>query len=196
MQKKAVALSGVRHGQSEHFSKAVKQILSQLGMEEANFVVNISKLEDFTSSGFDNVSFYFNANKGGELNEVSRIASGGELSRLMLAIKSLITKEQLLPTVVFDEIDSGVSGDIAGKVGNILKTMAGHHQLIVISHLPQIAAKADHHFMVYKELTDGKTFTQIRQLEKQERVEEIAKILSDENISEAAISTAKELLSY
>jgi len=196
LRKLADGLSALRDEQSRPFAKAVKRILSLLGMEDASFVVNLFKLEKFNANGTDRISFSFSANKGGEMNEISRIASGGELSRLMLAIKSLITKEQLLPTVVFDEIDSGVSGDIAGKVGNILKAMSGYHQLIVISHLPQIAAKADHHYKVYKEILNDRTFTQIRQLEKQERVEEIAKILSDERITEAAMRTAKELLSF
>jgi DNA repair protein RecN (Recombination protein N) len=112
----------------------------------------------------------------------------------MLAIKSLVSREQLLPTVVFDEIDSGISGDIAGKVGKILKEMSEHHQLIVISHLPQIAARADYHFKVYKSTDAEKTFTLMKPLDDEERVDEIAKLLSDEKVSQAAMETARELL--
>ncbi len=168
----------------------------ELGMKEAGFQVNIEKLDDFHSRGVDRISFVFNANKGGVLQPIDKIASGGELSRLMLAIKSLITKEKILPTVIFDEIDAGVSGDIAAKVGKIMKKMAHHHQLIAISHLPQIAAKADHHFKVYKKEGDETTFTMIRRLDDDGRVDEIAKLLSDEKVSSSAMSTARELLNY
>jgi DNA repair protein RecN (Recombination protein N) len=114
----------------------------------------------------------------------------------MLAIKSLITREKLLPTVVFDEIDSGVSGTIAARVAAILKEMSLHHQLVVISHLPQIAAKADHHFVVFKTESDDSAYTMISKLDDEGRVEEIAKLLSDEKVTGSALSTARELLKY
>ncbi len=117
----------------------------------------------------------FNANLGSAPGEISKIASGGELSRLMLAIKSLINRKQMLPTVIFDEIDAGVSGDIAGKVGSIIRSMAKNHQVISITHLPQIASKAHHHYKVLKYTTDNKTITTIEKLSDEGRVEELAK---------------------
>jgi DNA repair protein RecN (Recombination protein N) len=122
------------------------------------------------------------------------MASGGELSRLMLIIKSLITKEQMLPTVIFDEIDSGVSGDIAGKVGAIMKQMSQFHQVIAITHLPQIAAGASHQLMVYKASDENQTYTRMKQLSPDERVEEVAKMLSNEKITVVSLQAARELL--
>jgi len=191
---KATDLTNVRKQNLEKFAKAVKLILNQLALKDAFFNVQIEKLPHFTKDGIDKVLFLFNANKGGLPGEIGQVASGGELSRLMLAVKSLITKEQLLPTVIFDEIDSGVSGDIAAKVGTILKEMSNHHQLIVISHLPQIVAKADHHYRVYKQTTGESTFTYVQQLGNDDRVEEIAKLLSGETVSDSALKTAKELM--
>lgn len=194
LKKYAGKLAATRKRHSNEFARSVKNVLKQLGMKDAGFEIKVDQLPDFTLNGSDRISFLFNANKGGELIEIAQVASGGELSRLMLAVKSLITKEQLLPTVVFDEIDAGVSGEVAAKVGNILKKMSQHHQLIVISHLPQIAAKADHHFKVFKEAGDEFTYTMISQLDDEGRVDEIAKLLSDEKISTAAMDTARELL--
>jgi len=190
----ADALSEIRREGSKRFSEAVTVLLNQLAMKDAVFKVNIEKQNNLTSSGLDKVTFLFTANKGSEMKPVSSIASGGELSRLMLAIKSLITRKQLLPTVIFDEIDAGVSGDIAGKVGNIIKGMSLRHQVLAITHLPQIAAKADHHYKVYKETLGETTQTKIARLDDEGRVEEIAGMLSDEKVSKAAVDTAKELL--
>lgn len=190
----ADALSEIRMEGSKRFSEAVTVLLNQLAMKDAVFKVNIEKQDNLTSSGLDKVTFLFTANKGSDMKPVSAIASGGELSRLMLAVKSLITRKQLLPTVIFDEIDSGVSGDIAGKVGNIIKSMSLRHQVIAITHLPQIAAKADHHYKVYKEILGETTQTKIARLDDEGRVEEIAGMLSDEKVSKAAVDTAKELL--
>lgn len=193
-EKRASDLTKLRSENGNKFAVAVKNILEQLALKDASFELQIEPLSGFTKDGLDKVLFLFNANKGGSPGEIAHVASGGELSRLMLAIKSLITKEQLLPTVVFDEIDSGVSGDIAAKVGTILKNMASHHQLIVISHLPQIVAKADHHFRVFKQAGEDSTYTKILQLTDADRVEEIAKLLSGETISDSALTTAKELM--
>ena len=124
-----------------------------------------------------------------------KIASGGELSRVMLAIKSLVSQRKLLPTLIFDEIDTGVSGDIAGKVGVIMQKMANNLQLIAITHLPQIAGMSDNQYLVYKIQDDGATYTSIKKLNNQERILEIAKMLSNEKVTEAALATAKELLS-
>ena len=136
----------------------------------------------------------FNANKGNALNEISKVISGGEISRLMLAIKSIIHKQNILPTVIFDEIDNGVSGEIAAKVGKILMQMSKERQLIVITHLPQIAAKANEHFFVMKYTENEITYSNIKKLNYEERINEIAKMLSNENITISAKETAKELM--
>ncbi len=127
---------------AEKMSDEIKTILKQLGMTHAEFIIELKKLDDLNNTGMDKVEFLFSANKGGKPEQLASVASGGELSRLMLAIKSLINQRNFLPTVIFDEIDAGVSGEIAGKVGNILKNMSEKHQVLVITHLPQIASKA------------------------------------------------------
>ncbi len=191
---KSEILHNERINGSDKFSKAVLRILKQLGMKDAGFIVVIDRLPDFCSTGIDKVQFMFNANLGVQPGEISKVASGGELSRLMLAVKSLINKEQMLPTVVFDEIDSGVSGEIAGKVGSIIKNMAKKHQVISITHLPQIASKADNHFNVYKLTENNSTVTTISMLSDEGRVEELAKMLSNDRITETALNVARELI--
>jgi DNA repair protein RecN (Recombination protein N) len=190
----ASRLSKKRSGAASGFQKAMTQLLVQLGMPFARFRAEIIQSETLYRDGSDRVRFHFSANKGVEMNDLSKVASGGELSRLMLSIKSLITRKNLLPTVIFDEIDSGISGEIAGKVGNILKKMSLHMQVIVITHLPQIAGKGDSHFWVFKKDSKTTTRSMIRKLSDHERVEEIARMLSNEEVSEAAVMTAKELL--
>ena len=172
----------------------VTEVLRNVGIPNAAFQMKLSRLADFSSSGLDEVSFMFSANKNQELQEIGKIASGGEMSRLMLAIKTLITDARSLPTIIFDEIDSGVSGEIAVKMGQILEQMSETVQVLNITHLPQIAAKGKHHYKVYKFDLNDQTYTSIRKLTEQERVEEIAEMLSGENYSETAKETAKELL--
>jgi len=191
---KAEKLHNQRVKGSDNFASAVKNTLSQLGMKDAVFNVFIEKLTAFNKHGADKVQFMFNANLGSEPGEISKIASGGELSRLMLAIKSLINQQQMLPTVIFDEIDSGVSGDIAGKVGKILKKMSETHQVISISHLPQIASKADHHYKVFKTISNNSTITTIDNLDQKGRIDELAAMLSSEKVTETAINVAKEMI--
>lgn len=172
----------------------VVDVLRNVGIPNAAFRVQVSNLPDFSVSGTDEVSFMFSANKSQELQEIGKIASGGEMSRLMLAIKTLVTDARSLPTIIFDEIDSGVSGEVALKMGQILEKMAENMQVLNITHLPQIAAKGKHHFKVYKFDQGNQTFTSIRKLSEKERVEEIAEMLSGENYSETTLKTAKELL--
>lgn len=167
---------------------------SELGMPDARFRIKHTRLDFPVKEGYDAVRFFFNANKGGELMDMSVVASGGELSRLMLAIKSLISKKSLLPTIIFDEIDMGVSGKIADRVGNLLKELAGSVQVLAITHLPQIAGKGNAHYFVYKESDDDTTKTYIRVLDADERILEIAKMMSGEVVSEASVETAKQLL--
>ncbi|NVN95395.1 MAG: DNA repair protein RecN [Bacteroidetes bacterium] len=172
----------------------VKKILSNIGMNTAILKINLSNTEVLSNSGINNITFLFNANKGGELKELSKVISGGELSRLMLAIKSIISKQNILPTVIFDEIDNGVSGDIAGKVGQVMKKMSSNMQLIAITHLPQIAAKADHHYFVSKLSDKNITHSTIKKLKDDEKIKEIAKMLSNENVTASALENAKELM--
>jgi len=194
LKQKAKILHEARLSASNKFSMAIIKVLKQLGMKDAGFNVQVELLPNYTITGIDKVLFMFNANLGIQPGEISKIASGGELSRLMLAIKSLINKKQMMPTVIFDEIDSGVSGDIAGKVASILKNMAQKHQVISISHLPQIASKADHHYKVYKLSKNKTTTSTINKLGDEERVEELAKMLSSEKVTKTAMDVARELL--
>lgn len=187
-------ISQNRKQQIPLIEKELLKMLAQLSMKDAQFKIVLSSTEKFSKDGMDNVIFLFNANKGGDLKEISKIASGGELSRLMLSVKSLISQKNLLPTIIFDEIDIGVSGDIADKVGNIMRDISTKMQLIAITHLPQIAAKGDEQFHVYKENQGASPKTKIKRLEFNSRVEEIAKMLSSDKITDAAKQTAKELL--
>jgi DNA repair protein RecN (Recombination protein N) len=148
-----------------------------------------------TATGIDNIKFLFSANKGHALAEMSKVASGGELSRLMLSIKSIVAQYTALPTIIFDEIDTGVSGEVANKVGIIMERLAKNLQVITITHLPQIASKGKSHYFVYKDDSEAATFTRIKQLNKDERVLEIAKMLSGDKPGESALQNARELLS-
>jgi len=174
--------------------KEVAALLSSLAMPNAQLKVNQVVLDAFAPTGIDKISFMFSANKGSEFKELNKVASGGELSRLMLSIKSLIAQLTALPTIIFDEIDTGVSGDVADKVGSIMQVMAKKMQVITITHLPQIASKGESHLFVYKEDKNNKTYSNIKKLNAEERVLEIAKMLSTGNPTAAAISNAKELL--
>lgn len=194
LEKKSTELTQVRTKSFKKIEQSVVADLKQLGMEKSRFEGVHQSLPDFTASGKDAVSFLFSANVDSQPAEISKIASGGEMSRLMLAIKNLLRNSKALPTVIFDEIDSGVSGEIAVKMGNILKSFSSSTQIINITHLPQIAAKGDAHFMVYKFEKEGKTFTSIKQLNDAERVEELAKMVGGESLTDSTIKTAKELM--
>jgi len=187
-------LSQRRLDKAGQIGQKVEEQLFQLGMPNSKFRVEITGGLPLTAFGRDEVNFLFTANKNGELNEISKVASGGELSRLMLSIKALVSRSRALPTILFDEIDSGISGETADKMGNILKEIARDMQVINITHLPQIAAKGDLHYLVYKEDTDTETITKLKLLSPDERVSELAKMLSGENITDAARLNAAELL--
>ncbi|MDZ7740814.1 MAG: DNA repair protein RecN [Bacteroidota bacterium] len=187
-------ISANRREAISEFEKNIENILHELGMPDARFRIDHSILENFGKDGIDKIRFLFNANKGVQLNEISRIASGGELSRLMLSIKSLISGKSLLPTIIFDEIDMGVSGEIANKVGKILEQMSDRMQVLAITHLPQIAARGKTHYLVYKETDENSTVSLIKKISGEERIQEIAKMLSGEKVSEVAIQNAKELI--
>lgn len=184
--KRKDVLPGIEH--------EVLSIITQLGMKDASFKISLSPLDASGKNGKDKVTFLFSANKGVPLNDLSKVASGGELSRLMLSVKSIISSSSLLPTIIFDEIDSGISGDVASKVGNILNKMADNMQVIVITHLPQIAGRSKEHFRVFKYTRDEKTFSSIERLEDADRVGELALMISGDSELGAARETAKELL--
>lgn len=172
----------------------VIEILNLLGIPNANFKIEQIASEEFLPTGKEFIKFLFSANKNIALEELSKVASGGEISRLMLSIKSLIVETTTLPTIIFDEIDTGTSGEIADKMGSIIKSMSSKIQVINITHLPQIAGKGDYHYLVYKKDNHETTNTYIKLLDKQERINEIAKMLSGEALTEAAIQNAKVLL--
>ncbi len=198
LMKKADLLSLKRKKAAPGIEKELLGLLSQVGMPDAILHAKCVAMPEgiLDSKGRDRVNFLFSANKGGEPKELSKIASGGELSRLMLSIKSLVARRTALPTLIFDEIDTGVSGDVADKVGNIMEAMAEGMQVVTITHLPQIACKGNSHLFVYKEIKNGKTYTRIRTLGKEERIQEIAKMLSTGQPTAAALKNAKELLSF
>lgn len=179
---------------TESIENYLKQQLSQLGMPYIQFKVEISETFDFTENGKDNVQFLFSANKNQSLQPVAQIASGGEISRLMLSIKSLVAHRAGLPTIIFDEIDTGVSGEIAHKMGQIMHDMSKDMQVIAITHLPQIASKGEYHYRVYKDESGEKAQTHIVPLNQEERVQEIAQMLSGENVTEVSLKNAEELL--
>jgi DNA repair protein RecN (Recombination protein N) len=175
--------------------KALKNLLGNVQMPDAVFKVNIQKLEKLSETGADEIQFLFAANKGSQLQPMNKVASGGEMSRVMLCIKSLINDKVALPTIVFDEIDTGISGEAALKVSQVMKQHATSHQVIAITHLPQIAGKADAHFYVYKTTDSHTTHTHIKKLSENERVEEIARMLHGQNPSAKVLEAAKELMS-
>jgi DNA repair protein RecN (Recombination protein N) len=187
-------LSKKRKSVSPTIEKRVVEILRSVGIPNAALKLNYKKLDEFSSSGLDEISFMFSANKNQEPQEIAKIASGGEMSRLMLAIKTLITDARSLPTIIFDEIDTGVSGEVALKMGQILEQMSKTIQVLNITHLPQIASKGKHHYKVFKFDQNDQTFTSIKKLSDQERIEEIAQMLSGENYSATALEAARELL--
>lgn len=187
-------LSKGRKEASEKLEEQIILLLQKLAMANAGFVVSQIVNDKFSEYGRDTINFLFSANKHVSPQEISEIASGGEISRLMLSIKSVISDEMALPAIIFDEIDTGVSGEIAEKIGHIMKDMSDNMQVISITHLPQVAAKADHHYRVYKIEGDIDTRTDITRLSKEDRITELAKMLSGENLTEAALRNAEELL--
>lgn len=194
LEKAAVSLTNTRKKAIPNIEKTIVNQLVQLGIANANFKVQILNSEDFQYLGADKLSFLFSANKNGNLEEVQRVASGGELSRLMLSIKYLISSSTALPSIVFDEIDTGVSGEIADKMGAMMTQMAENIQVISITHLPQIAGKGKYHYKVYKADDEHETYSNIVLLDKQSRLEELAKMLSGADLTKAALENAKVLL--
>jgi DNA repair protein RecN (Recombination protein N) len=188
-------ISDMRKNALPDIELKITELLKQLGMPNAKFRISLIQLPDFTLTGIDQADFLFSANKQILPENLAKIASGGELSRVMLSLKSLLTKNNSLPTIIFDEIDSGVSGEVADKVGQILSGMGRYMQVINITHLPQVASRGRRHFHVYKDDIDDSTFTRVKLLSYDERILEVARLLSGSEVTETAMKNARELLS-
>ncbi|GAA4902372.1 DNA repair protein RecN [Mucilaginibacter defluvii] len=195
LEKQSAELSAKRASAIPSIEQQVIYTLAEMGMGNSVLKIELNKAPDFTKTGTDVVRFLFSANKGHAPGEMSKVASGGELSRLMLSIKSLVAQYTALPSIIFDEIDTGVSGEVANKVGQIMERLAANLQVITITHLPQIASKGQRHFFVYKDQQGDVTYSRIKALAEQERVLEIAKMLSGDKPGESALQNARELLS-
>lgn len=191
--KLADQLKNKRQKAGHQIKKHIESQLSHLGMNEAQFQIDLAKSQNLKSNGKDEMNWNFSANKGGQMKALSKVASGGELSRISLSLKNLLAQNNDLPTLIFDEIDSGVSGEIANKMGKIMQQMGDYMQLICITHLPQIAAKGKHHYKVYKYTDENKTFSTIKKLNADERIKEVTTMLGGNQDSNAAKSHAKTL---
>lgn len=190
----ASKLSEKRKKSAPSFTKKVLGLLKQMAMPHTRFEVNFDECEDLTPTGTDEINFLFAANPGSRMQAIKDVASGGEISRLTLVTKSLVASAIPLPTLIFDEIDTGISGDVSLKMGGILRQLSDHHQVINITHSPQIAAQADAHFFVYKKMDKNSTTTKVKLLSEEERVRSIAVMLSQNPPSESALANARELI--
>ena len=191
----AEKISKARTSAIPKLTKQLEFLLTDLGMENARFSIKTTLTNTYFNNGKDHLEFLFSANKGGNFGELKKVASGGELSRIMLSVKKVLSENTQLPTIIFDEIDTGVSGEVSNKIAAIMGQMGNNMQVIAITHLPQIAAKGSSHYKVYKEEINGVTTTNLKQLSTEERIKEIAEMLSGKDISDSAIIHAKELLS-
>jgi DNA repair protein RecN (Recombination protein N) len=194
LERHAIELSKRRNTHAPTLTQKIESILKLLGMNMAEVKMEISELENFNEKGKNSVSLLLKSNKGGEFYPINKIASGGEISRLMLSIKSILAQAKSLPTVIFDEIDTGVSGEVAAKLGNIIEEMGKSMQVVAITHLPQIAARGNQHFKVYKDNESETTVSKINKLNKEERIMEIAQMLSSDKITDISLANAQQLL--
>lgn len=191
---KAQALNKARTKALPQLKKQLESSLSSLGMPNATFNIAVDLSSEFKTNGKDNLTFLFSANKGTDFGELKKVASGGELSRIMLTIKSILAKYEQLPTMMFDEIDTGVSGEISNKMGDIMQAMSETMQVFSITHLPQVASKGNHHFKVFKVDEANTTRTRMKQLSDDERVVELAEMLGGKDLSDSALAHARQLL--
>ena len=195
LRQKAIELHSSRTKAASDVAGRIQVILKELKLPNTRLDFVVNEREEFNQYGLSDVTILFSANVGIDTVPIERAASGGELSRVMLALQKLISEKRQFPTVLFDEIDTGVSGDVAQKIGNLLRNMGEHFQLLAITHLPQVAAKASHHMRVEKQLINNRTVTSVHFLDTNERVEEIARLMSGETITDAAMQNAKALMS-
>ena len=194
LQKLAYSISVNRKKAIKVLEIELKELVGKMGMPDATFKIQLNPTSEFLSNGKDLILFQFSANKGGQFNLLKKVASGGELSRIMLAIKYILSRYKKLPTLIFDEIDTGVSGKISDSIADIMKTLSNKLQVLTITHLPQVAAKGNHHFKVQKSMSNGKMVTSLNKLSNDERIEEIAMMLSGNEITPTAIAHAKQLM--
>ena len=192
--KLASKLSNQRNALIPEFKNRLESLLQGLGMPHATFQISLIPNEDFKENGRDNLIFLFSANRGSDYGNLKKVASGGELSRIMLVIKSVLAEFEQLPTLMFDEIDSGVSGEISNKMADIMLGMSRTMQIFAITHIPQVASKGQHHFKVFKVDEGSATQTRIKLLDEEERVVELAEMLGGKSISDSALAHAKQLL--
>jgi DNA repair protein RecN (Recombination protein N) len=195
LDKVAALISKNRTSSTPKLTKELQLLLTELGMENARFSIKIKQTANYFYNGKDELEFLFSANKGGSFGELKKVASGGELSRIMLSVKKVLSENTQLPTIIFDEIDTGVSGEVSNKIAAIMQQMSKNMQVISITHLPQIASKGENHYKVFKKEISGITTTSLKHLTMEERIVEIAEMLSGKDISDSALTHAKELLS-
>ena len=191
----SMALDKARARGAKMAEKEMRGYFTQLSMEHAEVQLQLERKDEFDFWGRNQIAFLFKANKGGQFQPIQKVASGGEISRVMLAIKASISKHKRLPVLILDEIDQGVSGEVGLKIGAILKEMSASMQLVTITHLPQIAGKAEHHWKVAKEVRGEQTYTSVEVIHDEKRVNELAEMLGGKKLSAAALANAKELLS-
>lgn len=190
----AIKIQKLRLASSDKLAASIVKNLIQLGMPNAHLKIDVSPKDTLSENGADDITFLFSANGATNLEKIDKVASGGEMSRLMLSLKAIASHNAAMPTIIFDEIDSGVSGKVADQMGRIMEELAQNIQIINITHLPQVASKGDHHFYVYKEHKEGQSISHIIKLNEQQRINEIAVMLSGSNITDAALAQAKTLL--
>ena len=194
LQQISIELNERRNSVISKFKNQVMEILSDLGMSSARFKIELNKINEFKKNGCDKISFKFAPNKGSTFKDMKKIASGGELSRIMLSIKIILSRFKSLPTIIFDEIDTGTSGEVSSKIADIMREMSKTMQVLVISHSPQVAAIGDNHIKVYKDSTSNNTVTKLKLLSSKERIIEIADMLGGGSKSLTAVQHAKQLL--
>ena len=190
----ALMITNAREKAIPKLTKQLEALLAELGMPNSRFSIKVNTTDNYYANGKDELEFLFSANKGGSFGELKKVASGGELSRIMLSVKKILSANKKLPTIIFDEIDTGVSGEVSNKIAKIMQEMSNYMQVITITHLPQIASKGAMHYKVYKGEEDGVTTSNLKLLSEKERIVEIAEMLSGKEVSESALTHAKELL--
>ena len=179
---------------SKHLEEKILKELTFVGLEKSRMEIRVSRQEDFNEKGFDDVCFYISTNPGEPLMPLEKVLSGGELSRIMLALKCVFAEKDEIPTLIFDEIDTGISGAVAQRVGEKMYQLSKTHQVLCITHLPQIAVLSDYHYFVMKKVIDNKTFTKIKILLKEEKEFEISKMLAGDDVTEATLNNVKEMI--
>lgn len=195
MEKKALVLHELRKDKSKYLEEKILKELAFVGLEKSRMEIRVIRQEDFNEKGFDDVCFYISTNPGEPLMPLEKVLSGGELSRIMLALKCVFAEKDEIPTLIFDEIDTGISGAVAQRVGEKMYQLSKTHQVLCITHLPQIAILSDYHYFVMKKVIDNKTFTQIKVLLKEEKEFEISKMLAGDDVTEATLNNVKEMIS-